>query len=532
MVPDITTALDKLDLAIGRAAEFADPADLTAVAEKASAIRKRLGFLGRSVVVALVGGTGSGKSSILNALAGEPVAPTGVRRPTTERPLAWIPANPEPGLTRLLDDLGIVERVGHDSLGEIAVLDLPDTDSLVRSHRGMVERLLPRVDAVIWVVDPEKYNDRVLHRDFLQPLHRYARQFLFVLNQVDRLSPADEGRVVDDFRSSLAGDGITDAPVIGTAADPAEGPSVGISRLARDLRGRFEEKQVVIDKVLSDLDEARDELGAAAGVAAGGATSFDERWNAVAGDTVTALVDAMLESQRPSAERAGVHAARRVGGGPVAAGAARLKATRMSRAAGVVPPSDRVRPATGGHLTAAASTIVEFVGELSFETGGAFGRRLRAEFTPGEIEAGLGRSVEAATTEVGPFEVAPVPRWWKVAGILQWTLAVLLVVSVAWMWIDPASLESEWRLLSIAGGSAIIAVAIRALVIDGGRRAGSRSLDRYAASLRDLLRGKLDRRIGFEIRSRMRSRAEIAGALAELGLITAALQDQDGEQRI
>ncbi len=532
MVHDIATAVDKLDLAIGRAAEFADPEELSDIAATASAIRKRLGFLGRSVVVALVGGTGSGKSSILNALAGEDVAPTGVRRPTTERPLAWIPANPEPGLVRLLDDLAIVDRVGHDSFGDIGVLDLPDTDSLVRSHRAMVERLLPRVDAVIWVVDPEKYNDRVLHRDFLQPLQRYSKQFLFVLNQVDRLSPADETRVVEDFRSSLAVDGITDVQVIGTAADPADGPSVGISRLARDLRSRFEEKQVVVDKVLSDFDEARERLSVVAGVASTGGTSFDERWEAVAVDVVGALVDSMLESQRQAAEQVGVGDAKRIGGGPVAATAARLKAARVSRAVGSVPPSDRVKPRTGGHVTAAASDIVEFVGELSFETGGGFGRRLRSEFTAGDIESRLEKAALAARTEIGDFEVSPLPRWWRAAGLLQWLLSTLLVASVAWMWIDPAALEAEWRLLSIAGGSAIILFAIRALVIDGGRRAGSRSFDRYAASLRDLLRRGLDRRIGLEIRARMRSRAEIAGALAELGLITATLREQREEDRL
>ena len=40
-------------------------------------------------VLALVGGTGVGKSSIVNALAGETVTPAGVRRPTTSRAVAW-----------------------------------------------------------------------------------------------------------------------------------------------------------------------------------------------------------------------------------------------------------------------------------------------------------------------------------------------------------------------------------------------------------------------------------------------------------
>ena len=112
MAHDVSDALDLLDLAIGRAADIVEPELLTPPARMAAGIRTRLGFLGRSVVVALVGGTGSGKSSLLNALAGEEVAPTGVVRPTTERPLAWIPANPEPGLVRLLDDLSMNNSCG------------------------------------------------------------------------------------------------------------------------------------------------------------------------------------------------------------------------------------------------------------------------------------------------------------------------------------------------------------------------------------------------------------------------------------
>ena len=63
MAYDVSDALDLLDLAIGRAADIVEPELLTPAAQTAAGIRTRLGFLGRSVVVALVGGTGSGKSA-------------------------------------------------------------------------------------------------------------------------------------------------------------------------------------------------------------------------------------------------------------------------------------------------------------------------------------------------------------------------------------------------------------------------------------------------------------------------------------
>ena len=163
MTTDLQSQLDALDLAVASACELFGRELLEDVAGTARDIRRRIGFLGETVVVALAGGTGSGKSSLLNALAGEGVAEVGVVRPTTQRPLAWIPARPEPGLTRLLDDLAIDDRVGHGRAEPLAVIDLPDLDSYDQDNLAVVRRLIPRIDMVAWVFDPLKYNDRSIH---------------------------------------------------------------------------------------------------------------------------------------------------------------------------------------------------------------------------------------------------------------------------------------------------------------------------------------------------------------------------------
>ena len=149
---DLTALLDAFDEAVGAAADVVEPADVETAATVARRARRRVGFRGESVVVALVGGTGSGKSSLLNALAGQQVAETGVLRPTTQTPLAWMPAQPEPGLTRLLDSMDVVQRIGHERATAVCILDMPDVDSVAGSHRGEVERLLPQVDLVVWVL--------------------------------------------------------------------------------------------------------------------------------------------------------------------------------------------------------------------------------------------------------------------------------------------------------------------------------------------------------------------------------------------
>src|SRR3954463_12609777 len=67
---------------------------------------RRVGFPGDAYVLALVGGTGVGKSSLLNALAGGLVSTASARRPTTAEPVAWVPADEAAALRPLLDWLG------------------------------------------------------------------------------------------------------------------------------------------------------------------------------------------------------------------------------------------------------------------------------------------------------------------------------------------------------------------------------------------------------------------------------------------
>ena len=151
---------------------------------------ERLGFPADVYVLALVGGTGVGKSSLLNALAGGDVSPASVRRPTTDQPVAWVPAAARAELGPLLTWLDVrqVREHADAALGRVAVLDLPDMDSIEPAHRQRVEELLPRVDAVAWVTDPEKYHDAVLHDEFLRRwLPRLERQLL-VVNKSDRLA--------------------------------------------------------------------------------------------------------------------------------------------------------------------------------------------------------------------------------------------------------------------------------------------------------------------------------------------------------
>ncbi len=271
---DLSPILDRLDLVLARAAEVGGSDTVTDLVEAAGSVRHRRGYMADMLVVALAGGTGSGKSSILNAVAGATVASTSALRPHTDAPLAWIPQRHDAGLTELLDAVGIDDRVEQAVFPHVAIIDLPDHDSIVGAHRDVVGRLLPLVDVVAWVVDPEKYRDRVLMEEYLVPLVDYEEQFFFVLNQIDRVG-GKEDLIRDDLVTALRAAGYTGPRVFTTAAAPPAGDPVGIDQLVRHIGEALDAKRLVLRRVLTDVGrlnrtaEARVGLDGAAAIRLG-----------------------------------------------------------------------------------------------------------------------------------------------------------------------------------------------------------------------------------------------------------------------
>ena len=78
-------------------------------------------------------------------------------------------------------------RAAAPELSGLVLLDLPDHDSTEVSHRAEVDRLVRLVDAFVWVLDPQKYADAVLHDEYLRPLAAHRDVMVVALNQSDRL---------------------------------------------------------------------------------------------------------------------------------------------------------------------------------------------------------------------------------------------------------------------------------------------------------------------------------------------------------
>jgi hypothetical protein len=139
-----------------------------------------------------------------------------------------------------------------------------------------VDALLPQVDVVAWVTDPEKYRDASLHHGYVAPLASYQEQFLFVLNQIDRLGGEEIRAIEADLRQALGQDGIGTPEIVLTAADPVAGPPLGVESFLESLDAALDRRQAVTRKALADLAEVASAMVRSSSGAR--AVDFESEW--------------------------------------------------------------------------------------------------------------------------------------------------------------------------------------------------------------------------------------------------------------
>lgn len=408
-----------------------------------AAARRRLS--GRHTVVAIAGATGSGKSTLFNALAGVTISETGVRRPTTAAPIgcSWTD-----GAAGLLDRLGIPGRLrrrplqGPDlnALEGLVLIDLPDHDSAVGEHRAHVDRILALVDAVIWVVDPEKYADAMLHERYLRPMAGHAEVMFVVLNQVDRLPGDAADQVLDDLRRLLDEDGIAlgehgepGATVLALSALTGD----GVDEL-RDSLGQFtKERGAAARRIAADLDATADELwpvyaaGAGTHGSRGGRTwiGLSEEAREEFADRLADAVGAAAAGQ--AAERAWRRNAGKACGTPWLRLWRWYEAQRSPRSVGwPVPEAPADEEATARQrVEHAVRTVAD---EAASGLPQPWGQAVREAAVRGA--EGLPEALDELTVSAGvPEGRPPRPGWWPVAVLAQAAMTMLQVVGGLWL---------------------------------------------------------------------------------------------------
>ncbi len=429
---NLQRCLDRLDDARAAASPLGiDTSGATAVREIA---RERLGFPSDAYVLAIAGGTGVGKSTLMNALAGEEVSTASALRPTTAEPVAWLPRSKSDELAGLLAWLGVnrVRMHSAERLGEVAILDLPDFDSVAPGHRARVDELLPRIDALAWVVDPEKYKDELVHAHYIGAWARRVRHQLVVLNRADLLSPADVGRVRDDLRAQLRRDGLADVAI---AITRARDGTAGVEELRAWLEAGIDAKRVVAARIGAEAREAVRGLATRAGVGGGQAASLVDpaRRQRAVNDVargVLALLDLPgLERQAVAATRL---AARPRGAGPLGhLTSAVYRLTGRARVA-ADPAGYLRRWRLRGPLTPAVEPLRDLLARTLPVAPASMRASLAALGAPAAVEPRLADAIDRTlVAEASGFRAPTSPFWWLI-GAGQYVVTALLLFSALW----------------------------------------------------------------------------------------------------
>jgi hypothetical protein len=249
----------------------------------------RLRQSGAPILVALVGSTGAGKSTLMNSLVGKQVSATGIRRPTTNSPVlacnpsdvrwfaenVFLPTLPrvrQQGLAMPGRD-GLLVLAASDGMPEgVAVLDTPDIDSVVQAHRDFANQFLDASDLWLFVTTARRYADAAVWEMLKDGRDRGAALAI----ALSRVPPGATPELSGHFDAMLDANGLHDVPrfvipeTIITDAQLPVAVAAPIKAYLTDTARRDDRRVAVLTQTMAGvLDTFRDRVPALADHAAG-----------------------------------------------------------------------------------------------------------------------------------------------------------------------------------------------------------------------------------------------------------------------
>ena len=401
----------------------------------------RLKLSAEHTVVALAGGTGSGKSSTFNALTDLEVAAVGVRRPTTSWATACVWG--QEGADALLEWLEIPPRhqISRDSmlstgredkaLDGVVLLDLPDHDSTEVSHHLEVDRLARMADLLVWVLDPQKYADAAIHDRYLAPLKSHKDVMMVVLNHIDTVPVDRRESMVADVKRLLANDGLEGVPVMAVSARER----TGIDELKAAIAARVKTKKATKARLSADVRASAERVQAVAGSA---------KAPGLPKERVRALEDAFASAAGvptvvSAVERSTAMRANRATGWPLVAWFTKLKPDPLKRlhlnlgAAGKeLTGSARtsVPQATQVEKARVDTTVRDLADDVSQGLSRPWASAVRRASTSRLDDLSDELDTALARTDLG---AETLPWWTQLIRVVQWVLILAAIGGLAWI---------------------------------------------------------------------------------------------------
>jgi small GTP-binding protein len=240
--------------------------DFGAPPEDVELVRRALSDLEELFLLVIVGEFNSGKSAFINALLGAGISEEGVT-PTTSR-ITVLRHSPEPVQRERRD--GVFEK-GYPNafLHEIAIVDTPGTNAIIRHHERLSRGFVPRSDLVLFVTSAERPLTES-ERKYLELIRDWGKKIVLIINKSDLLQ--EEG-ATEEVRSFVEG-GIRSAlgltpPIFFVSALLARKAKAATSTIERDAllaASGFAELERYVTDLLDEEGRVRLKLESPLGV--------------------------------------------------------------------------------------------------------------------------------------------------------------------------------------------------------------------------------------------------------------------------